>query len=250
MGEYYRPFTIPGHIICRLCEAKGKSECEILHGYESVSIESAHNFAFDRFQKSVLVDSSKRLDWLAKFVGKADYQIKAIHLLRDPRAWYCSEKRRFAEMDPRSGMEQWIATNQEISTSLKNLQLPFVTAFYDELCLNPHEYFASTLSDYLEMPFEPAALEYWNKEHHGLGGNGAALNNLKKYSDAQVLTAGNRFYEQNLGKHFYDSRWHNELPAEDRISIESNKAVEDYLYQFSRSLGHFDQLVASCSIPD
>jgi len=36
LGEYYRPFVLKNHTACRLCEAKGLSECEILHGIEHV----------------------------------------------------------------------------------------------------------------------------------------------------------------------------------------------------------------------
>ena len=45
LGEYHRPFEISGHVACRLCEAQGLPDCEILHGIEDVPINAAYGFA-------------------------------------------------------------------------------------------------------------------------------------------------------------------------------------------------------------
>ena len=59
LGEYLPPFTRRDIVACRLCEARGKTQCEILHGIENVPAEWAYDFAFERFGRPILSDASK-----------------------------------------------------------------------------------------------------------------------------------------------------------------------------------------------
>jgi hypothetical protein len=68
LGEYYRPFTMPGHRYCRLCEADGLPECMVLHGLEHVPDYKAFHFASERVDRRVIVDCSKQIDWCRKFI--------------------------------------------------------------------------------------------------------------------------------------------------------------------------------------
>ena len=244
LGEYFRPFTMPGHIACRLCEAKGKSECEILHGIENVIKEDAHNFAFERFQKKTLIDSSKQLDWVVDFSQESAFQTKVIHLFRDPRSWYASERRRKTHLTVSDAMERWLNTNQTISSTLDEHSISYVTAYYEELCIKPEIYFNAGVNEYLKMPFEEAALEYWNFQHHGLGGNGAAFNNLSGYPKAKMLTGDDEYYNGMKRKRFYDARWLDELSPSERSEIENMETLNTYLKRQNRSFAHFDALLA------
>ena len=243
LGEYYRPFTRSGHVACRLCEAKGKKKCKYLHGIENISEEKAFDFAFERFNKQYLIDCSKQLTWLKKFVFSETFQVKIIHLMRDPRAWYASEKRRNNNLKIYDAMNRWIMTNTSIKNTIKELSLSHVTSFYDELCLHPDDYFSSDISSFLEMPFESEALEYWKKEHHGLGGNGAALNNLFNYPQRQVVTGDDEYYRKNLGRHFYDSRWLEQLSPDERKIIERMPSINEYLNKHGKNFTHFNDLL-------
>ena len=66
-------------------------------------------------------------------------------------------------------------------------------------------------------------------EHHGLGGNGAALNNLSDFSDAQVTTGDDEYYKKMNHQLFYDSRWITELGDFEKQTIETNNQVKQYL---------------------
>jgi hypothetical protein len=241
LGEFCRPFTIPGHTACRRCEAKGERQCEYLYGITAIAKEHAFDFAFARFRQPILIDASKSLAWLATFAGADRYRVKAVHLLRDPRAWYASERRR-TEMSVGDAMTRWVATNQTIAAALRDLAVPYLTQWYDALCTCPDVHFPA-LCDFIGMPFELRALRYWEKEHHGLGGNGAALNNLTGLPRAQVLTGDDEYYIQRLQKHFYDSRWLVQLHDLERRAIEEAENVNALLFQYGQSFTQLDNSI-------
>ena len=99
-------------------------------------------------------------------------------------------------------MTRWVSTNNRISSKIKELSLSYATSFYDELCIKPDVYFPDSLSEYLGMPFEKEALNYWMSEHHGLGGNGASFNNLMIYPHAHVVTADEKYYKRMQKNNF------------------------------------------------
>ena len=94
LGEYYRPFLHPGHIVCRLCEADGLSECTMLHGIAAIDRVDAYHFAASRSGQRVLIDASKRLDWSRDFLGRSDIDARLIHLVRHPCGFVEFEGRR------------------------------------------------------------------------------------------------------------------------------------------------------------
>ncbi|MFK8013605.1 MAG: sulfotransferase, partial [Marinicellaceae bacterium] len=216
LGEYYRPFTMENHIACRLCQAKGKSECDYLKGIKKVDNKEAFDFAFNRFKKNRLIDCSKQMDWIKNFINNQNFQSKIIHLHRDPRAFIASQKRRSPELNIQETVTGWVKTNTQIEQELKLLNTNYTRAFYDELCIKPELYFAEQLSLFLEKPFENSSLQYWQKEHHGLGGNGAAFNNLSRFSDAMVNTGDDDYYKKMNHQLFYDSRWIDELSDKEK----------------------------------
>jgi len=151
-------------VACRLCEAKGKPECEFLYGIEKIQKEDAYDFAFERFQKPFLIDCSKDLSWVENFIDCRTFNKRIIHLLRDPRAWFASEKRRNPNFGVEEAAARWVDKNSALDFGIKEISLPYIDVFYDELCLNPDFYFNAGLSDYLGIPYERDALEYWKFE--------------------------------------------------------------------------------------
>ena len=243
LGEYCRPFIYENHTACRLCEAKGLAQCEILYGIEHVEKQFAHDFAFARMRKPILIDSSKYLDWTSQFLDQDRYPVQVIHLIRDPRGWFASERRR-TPMSVDVAMQRWLGANRYLKEFMQSHGLPCFTAFYDELAIEPDIHFPP-LCDFLGMTFDKAALQYWNYEHHGLGGNGAAFNVIGKYEKAVIITGDDSFYKTHAGRPFYDARWPGQLSAGERATIERSSEVRELLQQYGHDLPHFDRLMAT-----
>ena len=245
LGEYYRPFTMPGHVACRLCEARGRTECEILHGIENVPKEHAYDFAFERFHQPILIDASKILEWVVNFLHQERFQVRVIHLMRDPRGWFASEGRRDPALLPDVAITRWLDTNNKVIDLLASHHVPCFSVFYDDLAVHPERHFPP-LCSFVGMRYESGALDYWNYEHHGLGGNGAAFNVIGKYEGANVITGDNPFYRTNTQRHFYDTRWLRQLSGQQRRAFEQSAAVRDLLARYDRDFSHFDALRAEC----
>jgi hypothetical protein len=211
LGEYHRPFTIPGHVACRLCEADGLDACTMLHGIERVKMEDAYHFAATRSGKSVLIDASKQLDWCKNFLNVDHIDARLIHLVRHPCGYLESQSRRskasFAEL-----LDRWEATNRTIDSFVSGSGAPSVLAYYDDLADAPAEHMPA-VCELLGGPYEPAALRYWDFPHHGLGGNGAASVYLKSRPNAQFLTGDDAFYAEITDRPSQaDRRWTERLP--------------------------------------
>lgn len=247
LGEYYRPYSMQGHVACRLCQAKGLAECEILKGIESIDEAQAFSFAFSRLKANVLIDCSKQISWFERCIRHSEnYDIKVVHLIRDPRAWYASERRR-NPMSVEDGMNRWLKKNAEIDSSIQINNKPSITVFYDDLAGSPLINFPK-LSNFLGLDFDEGVLQYWDKEHHGLGGNGAALNNLSSHSTENVITGDDKFYAKTMRQKFYDCRWLEQLSAVEIHLIESNLSVQLYLKKYGHTFQTLNQYLDSSTV--
>ena len=85
LGEFFRPYKRNAKTSCRLCEAKGFRQCEIMGDLSTVPALRAHQHALDCFQKydvNTLIDCSKDLDWIEEIVTENQKIInfKIIHV--------------------------------------------------------------------------------------------------------------------------------------------------------------------------
>lgn len=242
LGEYFRPFLIKGHVVCRLCEARGLPQCEVFHGIEDVEFSQAFEFAFERTGAHTLIDASKSLEWLDRFRNSDSFAVKAIHLIRDPRGWIASERRRTPGMSNQALFERWLNHFYITSKHLTDAGIPFVYANYDLLCLDPERELGK-LSKFLNVQHDQSSLEYWRKEHHGLGGNGAALNNLIRTGDqTRVTTGDDEYYYRRVGQLFYDNRWKEEPDADQLAKFAENAEAEQILGKCEASFRRIDEL--------
>jgi hypothetical protein len=228
LGEYHRPWILPGDGYCRLCEADGLA-CTVLYGIEEVPRRDAFHFAAARTGRQIIVDSSKSIAWCTEFLGRADLDVRLVHLVRHPCGFVESEHRRRAPaLSLDELLAEWETVNRQIAEFTTNAGAPATLVCYDDLADAPEQHFPP-LCRFIGMLWEEAALAYWNFPHHGLGGNGAASLYLRGRKISRFNTGDDAFYADMKDRPIAaDRRFRERLPEEFR-----RRAVE---HPYARSL--------------
>src|SRR5262245_4644926 len=94
VGEFWRAWDDNFREPCSFCYASGIESCEVLNDIQRFAPERAHELVCVRAKKQFIIDSSKRLGWAQKLMAKIGLKPYLIHLVRDPRGWYASQRRR------------------------------------------------------------------------------------------------------------------------------------------------------------
>ena len=120
LGEFYRPFKLGAQKSCRLCEAKGLDECEIMGNLCDVPFQEAHTHALNCFKKhgvSTLIDCSKDLDWIEEVsqIYKSKRENIFIQILE--------------AIDPDDGKLLLLATQKKFR--IKGLTIPQLNKLFD-----------------------------------------------------------------------------------------------------------------------
>ena len=214
LGEYARIWLMPGHVTCRLCEADGLPECAVLAGAESVPADDAFGFAARRFPGRTIVDASKVDAWCARFLRRDDLDVRVIHLVRHPAAYLESELRRRPETPRETILTEWQETNQRIEAFVTSNAVPHRMVSYEDLTERPDDTLPP-LCEFLGGTYDRDALRYWNYEHHGLGGNGAASLYLRGRKVVKYVTGDDAYYAALRDAPTRpDVRWRERLPAD------------------------------------
>jgi hypothetical protein len=236
LGEYYRCWRPALGVPCPLCLGRGLQECTVLHGVENVPERDAFDFAFGRLQKNVLVDASKDLDWISSFCRQQQtFNVKAVHLIRDPRGFYFSQRRRIPEATWPSLMSRWVQQNCEIDDFLKQHNITSTTAFYDDLASRPLEAFPS-LFEALGLEPESPTVNYWERDHHAYSANGASYRLLRENPVSFFITGDDRFYAAQEDGSFHDQRWQSGLGQAEKQTIERNVDIAGLLSRHGRRM--------------
>ncbi len=234
LGEYFRAWRPELRVPCPWCAASGLTECEVLSGIEDVPESEAFEFAFRRLGKKFLVDTSKSIEWAESFC-KGQFDTRLIHLLRDPRGYYSSQRRRFPANTWDSIIPDWVEENNQIASFLQEAGLPHKLAIYDELSQDPALAFAQ-LFQFLGLMPEVSALSYWERSHHALAANGASslvLGDLPEIGRLSFFITGDEsFYSRQGKRNFHDNRWIQDLSEKEKALIENNVEVVRLLRRY------------------
>ena len=239
LGEFYRPFTMAGHTICRLCEARGLPDCEVLHGLGGLAPQQAFEQVFKRSGASLLSDCSKQISWCERVLPASGFEVRFIHLVRDPRGWFFSEQRR-EPMSLEQGLERWSQHFRSTQHYLKQTGRPHLLISYDELCLAPDQGLEK-LSAFLGVRYGVEHYQTWTKAHHGLGGNGAAYNNLAAIAPDAVNSADPSFYAERRATVFYDQRWLQSALADELKTVNADSRAKEIMDAAGFSMEQIDQ---------
>ena len=240
LGEYYLMFSELSRYDCTLCHAKALDDCEVLRGFRKINASDAFPFAFDCFKdKRILIDNSKNKAWTERGVQQGQFKVKIIHLLRDPRGWFASQRRR-EPMNAAAGVERWLKINRAVIDFTRSMfpqdyRNRMYSVFYEDLVLAPAACFPP-LCSFIGTSFTSDALRYWEFDHHGPAGNGAAFSLLTDHASAEMTTGDDEFYRKNAKTQFLDTRWHSQLSQEEIDQFVASKELEEFLKMYGKTL--------------
>lgn len=230
--------------VCQLRRPVGQEnlrECDlnrgtVLDGIGPANIDRIYDIIFSRLDPSVdvLVDASKRLEgWADRFLDNDRYQLKFIHLIRDPRAlvrrfglrstfprllrWRWKLFQAFPKSRPcllvapqwTVLLHVWLQQNQAITRFIRQHQLDSMLVTYRDLARQTGPEL-ERLMTWLGLTYEPAQLEYWNFDHIG------TQKRNYEWVKQQKTT-------------YFDLRWQTELPAAVQHAIARHPLVTAYL---------------------
>ena len=107
-------------------------------------------------------------------------------------------------MTIQTGIERWKNHFRSTSERIKKIEADSMKITYEEILLRK-KIALEKLSKFIGFPQNANQYQYWSKEHHGFGGNGAAYNNLSRFSEKSATWR--LFITSKIAKTFYDSRW-------------------------------------------
>jgi len=227
LGEFSRAWDDQLRVPCTLCACRGAETCEVLHDIEARPEEEAFALAAARTNRPVLVDNSKQIDWARKFLHSGDLDVRVIHVVKDPRSWFASARRRHG-WPVAEAMAIWCRENQAMRAFVRSTGTRGVTVCYDVLARLPRRHF-SRLFGFCGLPYSDAALQYWTFEHHGFAANGATDACIKSAGPLAVpshfATGDDAFYQRNSRRFFRDDRWRSELTPQEEAAIRTHPEV-------------------------
>ncbi|WP_138505996.1 sulfotransferase [Nostoc sp. PA-18-2419] len=198
--------------------------------YEQLSIKT---------QKTIVINSTKDISWVEEQIAtlqKTSSRLYFIFLQRDGRAVINSRIGKYPQEDVKEVINTWkerISKIQELYHKFKGKKIKL---HYENLATNT-ESVTRTLCDFLEIDYQPQMLQYYQHEHHPLGGNNGTQFLVAKAQnkDLQRLLLNiqecNRDYYQNRGLEInLDLRWRQEIdPNVERLFEEmAGKENEEF----------------------
>lgn len=187
------------------------------------AILNPYTLLHQRIQKSLLVDSSKYPDWVARRLNAREFragklEAYVIHAVRDGRAVLNSYLRAYPNLTASQVSQRWLNNLNDcdrVYASVRDDRKMRVR--YEALATNPVETMQEVCA-FLEIPFEPEMIEYWQHDHHYIAGSRSARALIARYR-AQPIAAnvqevhGDYYQKMDLAIKL-DQRWRQEVTPE------------------------------------
>jgi hypothetical protein len=235
LGELKNLYKTSGGRPCFACG--NDAECDLYKEINSIQRENIYEELFARLggRSPILIDTSKKPKWFKHFVNDERYDIKLLHLIRDPRALARRWLMRFKELNrgPRERIKQcrkdplraplflfgdllsvciykWCTQNKEIAEFVSQSGRPSKLITYRNLAFDQDSTLAE-VCQWMGVEYELGQKEYWNFVHHG----------TQKHEYEWVKRQG--------GAQFFDLRWKDFLTPKQQEKIIGNKSVNRLL---------------------
>jgi len=216
---------------CSLCNT-GKP-CSLFDGIGPDNIKELYDIVFSRATDiDVIVDNSKKISWAEGYLNQQDrYDIKFIHLVRDPRSlvrrWELKFKdesklvqrwkliRKSKDMlwhapfcdDTTLYTYKWLCQNRLISRFLEKNNLQFCVLTYRDLVMDTENQLRR-LNKFISNEYESQQATYWTTQQHGSG----KTSDILHHEGIQL-----------------DVRWKDYLSPQQKHHVAENRLVTEYL---------------------
>jgi hypothetical protein len=219
---------------CQTCGSLDR--CSLLGGIAATQIQEVYEILFSRVGSDItlLIDNSKRVPWVERFVGDRRYVRRFVHLIRDPRAlvrrwslyyphWPGQVKQRWQAMRsfpqrvpalataPQTAvyLYRWLAENQRITEFVRRHARDTLLCTYEELATAQSEQ-VRRIMEWIGLDYQPEQLEYWRRDHHGT-----------QKQDYEWI--------KQKRAHYFDLRWKSFLTQTETQAIAHNADLQRYL---------------------
>lgn len=164
---------------CRLCSTEAEANCpawpsEFLEKIRPLDDISAYRAVIERTEAPILLDGSKRIDWLNSLYDSGlTSGVSAIICTRTPFAFANSNNFGATRAQPIVAATSWRDFYMHTLRSLAGRGIPSIVVRYEDFAFNP----APTIRrvcEFLRIPVDSGMMTYWNVESHAIGGNGGA----------------------------------------------------------------------------
>jgi hypothetical protein len=164
---------------CRLCATQAEHDCpawpsDFLEKIRPLDDISAYRAVIQRTEASILLDGSKRIDWLnGLYDSGLKSNVKAIICTRTPFSFAKSCDGGAQRLPPMAAAASWRDFYLHTLRSLAGRGIPSLVVRYEDFAFNP-EPSVRRICEFLNIPFDPITLTYWQVPSHAVGGNGGA----------------------------------------------------------------------------
>lgn len=243
LGELKQPSWLPGEQLCTICEEAcpfwdQKVSRSILRYYLNPPrdrlalyahavlrcLRSIYSYLFDWSDAEVLIDSSKSRQWFEKRLNYPhqwrNMQPMLLYIVRDGRAVVNSYFRKYPERGINAIIEDWVKRVESMNQYYEEFAYPKYMVHYEHMATDP-ESVTRELCDFVGVDFQPKMLNYWEHDHHTVGGNAGTRSLIFKHRQntnrvGQALYAGewHQGYYDHEPKIQLDTRWYDEMSAE------------------------------------
>lgn len=206
----------------RMCKFCGLG-CPIWSKIEPSNVENIYTQIMAISQKPIIVDSSKRIDWLQQKIAQVianNLTPYLIFIQRDGRAVINSRIRKSPDQNVSEIIKSWIKNITETEELFQGFSHQKIKIRYEELATQP-VLIISNLCDSLGLSYESSMLNYYQHEHHPLGGNSGTQSLVVMAQKKQFLSplisrfeAQAPYYKENPPDIKLDLRWQTELSEE------------------------------------
>lgn len=226
VGEVSRLSDSPERT-CSVCE-RGTCPYFTPEFQKSVTDENLYERVAEQLEVETLVVSDKLPSVYRRLFRARKRDMLAVLLFKDPLSFVSSYMKwgqfKGLSLDIEHSLKMWLSIYNQIFDALSELGISFITVSYADLAMDPKGQL-KRMCDFLVLPYNPEAVNYWNYQHHHLSGNTATHINiwgLDSPRSQRYLTEASperKFYIDNFRTIVPDERWRTYLSTKDIMEI-------------------------------